>query len=623
MSLLDLLLGRPLATEEEPKERVGPLAGVALCGLDALASAAYGPEAALTVLIPIGRGAPRYALPVSLLVTVLLFIVYLSYRQTIAAYPSGGGSYTVAKENLGTRAGLLAASALGIDYVLNVAVAISAGVGALVSALPPLLPHTLSLCLGILAMLTLVNLRGTRQAGLAFLLPTYLFVGCLSLVIVIGGAKMLLAAGHPVPVEPPPPLPPATMTVTAWLLMRAFANGCTAMTGVEAVSNAVPIFRQPTTLLARRALSIIVLILALFLVGIGVLCRAYQIGATPPGARGYQSVLSQLVAAVTGRGMFYGVSIAAILAVLTLSANTSFTDFPRVCRLLAVDHFLPDTFAHRGRRLVFSHGITTLTILSGTLLVAFHGITDRLIPLFAIGAFLAFTLSQAGMVMHWWRVGRQGAWYKLVINAIGASATAVTVIVVLVSKFTEGAWITAFAVPALFLLFRRMQRHHAAVFTKIRSCGRLEIDRPIPPIAVVPLESWTCVAQQALLVATRLSPDVRAVQLMTDEPSFELLTPRWPELVEAPMRAHGLTPPRLEVISTAYRQLVTPLVQYIERLEREHPARQIAVVVPELVELRPYHLFLHNQKATLLKTLLLLKGRTGVIIVTVPWYLHD
>ncbi|HVH89339.1 MAG TPA: APC family permease, partial [Terriglobales bacterium] len=400
-TLLDLLFGRPLSSEEDSKERIGPAAGIPVFGLDALSSAAYGPEAALTILIPLGMAGATYSVPISLTIIVLLSIVYFSYRQTIAAYPTGGGSYTVARENLGDRVGLLAGASLMLDYILNVAVGISAGVGAIVSAVPALQRHTLGLCLGILLVLTLVNLRGVREAGLVFMFPTYIFVACLGGVIVAGLFQTLSHAGHPAPAASIPRPGQAVAAVTLWLLVKAFASGCTAMTGVEAVSNGVQAFREPKVKNARATLTTIIAILIVLLAGIAYLCRAYGIGATPPGQAGYESVLSQLTAAVSGRGVFYFVTMGAVLTVLALSANTSFADFPRLCRAIAEHGYLPYPFTIRGRRLVFSFGVYALAVLAGLLLIAFNGVTDRLIPLFAVGAFTAFTLSQSGMVMHW------------------------------------------------------------------------------------------------------------------------------------------------------------------------------------------------------------------------------
>src|SRR5882757_6687643 len=458
MLLFDFIVGKPLATTEERAEHIGPIAGIPIFGLDALSSAAYGPEAALTLLIPLGMAGIAHIVPVSLAIIALLAIVFFSYCQTIDAYPHGGGSYTVASENLGEVAGLLAAAALMIDYILNAAVGISAGVGALVSAFPKLQPHTVALCLTILGVLTLINMRGVKDTGKAFLLPTYLFLGSLLLVIAVGALRSFAKGGHPVPVIAPPRMPAATSLLTLWILAKVFASGCTAMTGVEAVSNGVMAFRAPTQTNAKRTLTIIIVLLMLFLAGIALLCRAYGIGATDPIGTGYQSVLSQLISAVMGRGWFYYVAIGSILSVLALSANTSFADFPRLTRAIAQRNYLPHVFQIRGRRLLYSHGIYALVGFTAALLIFFHGITDRLIPLFAIGAFLAFTLSQAGMVVHWRRHGGKGSFHRMVINGIGAIATGLTLIVVLVAKFTAGAWIVAILIPALIFLMLAVKR---------------------------------------------------------------------------------------------------------------------------------------------------------------------
>ncbi len=350
MNIADLLFGRPLATEEEKAERIGPIEGVPIFGLDALSSAAYGPEAALTLLIPLGMAGVIYIRPISIAIVILLAIVYFSYRQTIEAYPQGGGSYTVATENLGVWPGLLAAASLMVDYILTAAVGISAGVGALVSAVPSLQDHTLGICLGILILITIVNLRGIRETGGLFMIPTYLFIACLLGMIGIGVFKAITAGGHPVPVVPPPKLTSATEAITAWLLLRAFSSGCTAMTGVEAVSNGVMAFKEPTTKYARLTLTIIIAILMVMLLGIAYLCPAYGVAATPPGQPGYESVLSQLLGAIIGKHTYYYVSIASILVVLSLSANTAFADFPRLCRAIAHNGYLPYSLTLRGRR---------------------------------------------------------------------------------------------------------------------------------------------------------------------------------------------------------------------------------------------------------------------------------
>jgi amino acid transporter len=623
MSWIEILFGRPLASSEEGEQRVGVLAGIPMLGLDALASAAYGPEAALTLLIPLGALGLAYIGPISLLIILLLLIVYFSYRQTISAYPGGGGSYTVARENLGVLPALMAAAALMVDYVLVVAVGISAGVGALVSAFPALQPHMLALCLGILAAIALVNLRGVRESGLAFVVPTYLFIVSLFAVILLGLARTLLAAGRPVPVVSPPPLPGASTHVHLWLLMTAFASGCTAMTGVEAVSNGVTAFQKPAVALATRTLTAIVFILALLLAGIAVLARTYGIGATAPGQPGYESLLSQLVAAVVGRGVLYYVTIGSVLAVLALSANTGFADFPRLCRLVALDDFLPHAFATRGRRLVFSYGIYVLTALAALLLIAFGGVTDRLIPLFAVGAFLAFTLSQAGMVVHWKRSASPGGGRSMAINGLGAAATGITLVVVLIAKFAEGAWVTVLLIAALVELFRRVRGHYAHVARETRECGPLDLSGLRPPLVIVPVKGWDTLTQKGLRFAVRLSTDVRGVHVATSEEEAAELHREWEANVEAPARQAGLLPPSLVILPSPYRRLLTPFLEYIARLSDENPDRQIAVIIPELVENRWYQYLLHNQRATMLKAALLFRGHQRVVVINVPWYLSD
>ena len=417
MQLLDVLIGRPLASEEDSEQRVGVAAGVPTFGLDALGSAAYGPEAALTLLIPAAAAGVAYIAPISLVIIALLTIVYFSYRQTIDAYPNGGGSYTVASENLGRGMGLLAAAALMLDYLLDVGVGISTGVGALVSAVPRLQPHILGICLLILLVLTILNLRGVRESGLLVMLPTYLFCICLLVMLGWGTVKAAVAGGHPLPVVAPPhPSGHALAAVGTWLLIRAFASGCTALTGVEAVSNGMSAFREPKAQTAKRTLTVIVALLALFLAGIAHLTHVYSIVATQPGTPQYQSLLAIMTAAVAGKGWFYYTTIGSILLLLSLSANTAFTGFPLLCRVIAEDGYLPRFFAIRGRRLVYAEGIVVLAVLAALILVVFGGVTDRLIPLFAIGAFLAFTLSQAGMVVHWLREGGNRSRLYMAIN---------------------------------------------------------------------------------------------------------------------------------------------------------------------------------------------------------------
>jgi amino acid transporter len=622
MSLADLLFGRPLASSEQRAEKIGPDAGIAVFGLDALSSAAYGPEAALTLLIPLGVAGIAHILPVSASIIVLLAIVYFSYRQTIEAYPAGGGSYTVARENLGLLPGLLAAAALMIDYTLAAAVGISAGVGALVSAVPRLQPHTLWLCLSILIIITIVNLRGVRQVGAVFILPTYLFVGSLLGAIALGLFKAVAEGGHPVAVAAPPALHPQAVVLSTWLLLQSFSNGCTAMTGVEAVSNGVRAFREPVVKTAQRTLAVIITILAVLLAGIAYLVRAYRIGATDPGAPGYESVLSQLVGAVAGRNAFYYVTMASILLVLALSANTAFADFPRVCRALAQDGYLPHLFADRGRRLVYSHGIYVLAGLCAFLLILFGGVTDRLIPLFAVGAFLAFTLSQTGMVMHWKRAGGRKSRPSMLVNGLGAVATALTVVVVVVAKFTAGAWVTVMLIPAMIFVMLSVHRHYDRVAAETGSSTPLDVSDLRPPLVVMPLRGWDKVAEKALRFALNISPEVHVVHVDSGEDT-EHLRRKWPSLVDVPTKRAGLATPQLVVLKSPYRFVIPPILEYVFDLERRHPDREVAVLIPEMVERHWYHYLLHNQRAQWLKALLLLSGNQRINVISVPWYLNE
>ena len=620
MKVLSFLMGKPLASSEERAECIGPIAGIPVFGLDALSSAAYGPEAALTLLIPLGLAGIAHIVPISLAIIGLLAIVYFSYCQTIDAYPHGGGSYTVASENLGANAGLLAAAALMIDYILNAAVGISAGVGALVSAFPQLQPHTLALCLFILLILTLVNMRGVKDTGSAFLVPTYLFVGSLLTVIAVGAFRTFTAQGHPLPIIAPPRLPISGSALTLWVLAKVFASGCTAMTGVEAVSNGVMAFREPTQKNARRTLTLIILLLMIFLAGIAMLCRAYSIGATDPGAAGYQSILSQLTAAVMGRGTFYYVTIASILAVLALSANTSYADFPRLTRAIAQRDYLPHVFLIRGRRLLYSHGIYALVGFTALLLIVSRGVTDWLIPLFAIGAFLAFTLSQAGMVMHWRREGGQGAGRRMVINGIGAVATGITLLVVLVAKFTAGAWITAILVPALMIAMTAVKSHYDSVARELAVDRPMRVENLNEPLIIIPLDRWSRLSEKALRFAMKLSDEVQAVHVDAEE-NHEEVRQMWERNVASPFQDAGKVAPEFVLIESPYRFVLVPLVEYILKVESQCPHRQVAVLVPELVVKHWWQTPLHNQRAQVLKLLLLMRGNQRIMVINIPWYL--
>lgn len=642
LPLIKLFIGRPVANREAASLKLGVLTGLPAMGLDALGSAAYGPEAALTILVATGAAGLAQIGAITGVILVLLAILFFSYWQTIAAYPSNGGSYIVAKDNLGTNFGLLAAAALMVDYMLNVAVGIAAGVGALTSAAPMLHPYTLWLCLGILAAITVMNLRGTRDSGVAWSVPTYLFVASLGAILVWGTVKALASGGHPHAVVAPPAPPQAAEAVTLWILLRAFASGCTAMTGVEAVSNGVGAFREPTVRHAHGTLAAIVVILGLLLLGIAHVAEAYGIMAMDQMRAGYQSVLSQLVGAVYGRGWFYYVTIGSVLAVLCLSANTSFVGFPRLCHMLSQDGFLPRPFTVPGRRLVYSVGILFLAAGAGALLAVFGGITDRLIPLFAVGAFLAFTLSQAGMAAHWWRARHEKPaapqpWTggtpvlraKLAVNGLGAVATGSALTIILAAKFVEGAWVTVIVIPCTILLLRAVRRYYDEIDRQVLrgSHRRIDLRHHDPPVVLVPIKRWDRLARKAIEYALHLSPDVTALHMTRLEgPDAEdregKLRAEWREFVEQPAMKIGLPPPRLHIVSSEFRSMTAPVLRAVGEARHRCPHRPVTVILPELVEGRWWGYLMHTNRERRLRARLLRDGGADVVVSTVPWQLR-
>jgi hypothetical protein len=399
-----------------------------------------------------------------------------------------------------------------------------------------------------------------------------------------------------------------------------FASGCTAMTGVEAVSNGVKAFREPTARNARATLTVIIALLVVLLAGIAYLDSAYHIAATDPGASGYQSVLAMMLAAITGKGAFFYVAIGSILLVLALSANTAFADFPRLCRIVAGDGYLPRSFASTGRRLVYSQGIGVLAVLTAGLLILFGGVTDRLIPLYAIGAFLAFTLSQAGMVVHWLR-HRPVAWHSIALNGLGAVATGITVLVVLVAKFAAGAWVTLALMPVLLISMTAVKRHYRQVVKEIASRNPADLSNLLPPIVILPIQSWTKVTEKALRFAYTVSHDVRAVHVDSEQEDENRSCDWWAEYAEKPARAANLPPPKLDRVPSPYRFILRPIVDYVKKVAEENPDRYVSVVVPELFEHHWYHYMLHNQRAQVLKAFLMLWGNPRIVVVSVPWYL--
>jgi amino acid transporter len=621
MSLTDSLFGKPLATSEERAEHIGVAAGIPIFGLDALTSAAYGPETALSLLIPLGLMGIQYIVPIISAILLLLIIVYFSYRQTIAAYPGGGGSYTVATENLGNGPGLLAAAALMIDYILTAAVGISAGVEAVVSDQQWLLPHTLLLCLVILAVLAFVNMRGVKDTGTAFILPTFMFVGSLLVSIGVGIFHVIKTGGHPIAHEVHLAAPTFKL-IGVWLLLKAFSNGCAAMTGVEAVSNGVMAFGEPRTKNAQRTLTVIIGILIILLFGTAWLANKYQIMAMDPADPHYQSLLSLIVQAVLGRGWFYHVTMWSVFLALCLSANTAFADFPRLTRAIAMRDYLPHVFILRGRRLLFSHGIYALTGLTAVILIMFGGVTDRLISLYAIGAFIAFTLSQAGMVVHWKRQGKEhkGRYWHMFVNGTGAVATGLTSIIVLIAKFTSGAWVTALLVPTLILLMLAIKQHYTRVKGEMVEMTPLNTSNLEQPLVVIPMARWDRITEKAMRFGMLISKEIKVVNVDCDDGEQALCTV-WDDKVLAPIQKEGLAEPELITLHSTFRLVIGPLIDYIFELERQNPGRKVAVLLPELVVQHWWENLLHNQRVQLLKLILLLRGNQRIIVVNIPWYL--
>ena len=594
MKFFDVLFGKPLASNEAHAEHIGVPAGIPIFGLDGLTSAAYGPEAAMALLIPLGfYGVQHYLLPIFGFILSLLTILYFSYRQTIEAYPNGGGSFTVASENLGDRAGLFAAAALMIDYILTAAVGISAGVTALVSAFsdtrfgPTLHHYQLAMCLLILVGIAVVNMRGVKETGAVFMLPTFLFVGTLLTTIGVGVYRSMMAHGHPLALSAPPAADLSKMeTLSHWmlvfLLLKAFSNGCAAMTGVEAVSNGVTAFKEPRSVNANRTLTVIIGILIILLFGLSYVARSYGVTAMDSDAHNYQSVLSIEVAAVFGRGWFYFLTMGGVLAALSFSANTAFADFPRMARAIAMKDYLPHVFILKGRRLLFSHGIYALTGFTALILIIFNGVTDALIPLYAIGAFLAFTLSQSGMVMHWHKTtDAPHRHVKMFVNGLGAVATGISLMIILVTKFIHGAWVTALLVPFLIWVMYSVKRHYTRVHLETEDPTPLRLTGLEAPIVVIPMARWDKITEKAMRFGMLMSPVVKVIHVDSDD--ADALGAVWESMVLKPVREHGMAEPELVTVTSTFRTILSPLMDYVLKLEDENPGRKIAVLLPELV----------------------------------------
>jgi amino acid transporter len=592
-----LLLGNPLSNAAASQERLTRSRALGAFGLDALSSVAYGPDEILYVLLLAGAAGLALDVPVALAIALLLIIVATSYRQTIFAYPRGGGSYTVARQNLGTYAGLIAAAALIVDYLTTVAVSVTAGVQSITAFAPILFPYRVAMAVGCIVLLVVINLRGVREAGAAFVLPTYIFIGSLGLLLLWGALRFTVLSTPPHAA----PAPPAVEGLSIFLVLRAFSGGCTAMTGIEAMANGVPAFKRPESRNAAATLFWLATTLATLFLGVVVLGRA--IGAVPSDRA---SVVAQIGLSVVGTSpLFYLVQLSAAV-ILLLAANTSFNGFPRLAAIMAEDHYLPHQFRQLGIRLAYSTGIVVLSVLAIGLIVLFNGSTHALIPLFAIGVFLCFTLSQAGMVQHWLRTRSRGWRPKLFINGLGAVTTAVVTVIVVVSKFTEGAWLVVLIVPLLVLMFLSIHRTYVE---EIRELAAFDAPRPEPfshELLVLVGRLDRSVAN-AVAYALSVSSDVTAVHVSVDPEATEQLVKEW--------KGWGPGLP-LEVIESPYRDLIGPLRDFVEARVTGRPQHQVTVVLPEVVPRRTWQEALHNQANW--RLMLALRGTPGVALTMVP-----
>jgi amino acid transporter len=599
-----LVVGRPIPTHLAHHQRLSRLTGLAVLSSDALSSVAYATEEILRVLVAGGLAALSFSTPIAVCIAALLAIVVFSYRQTIHAYPNGGGAYIVSKDNLGAPAALVAAAALLIDYTLTVAVSIAAGVAAVTSAFPALHVSTVELSLVFLALLTFGNLRGVRESGRIFALPTYFFIVMIVWLVAAGLVRWLTGTVHPIVTEHPLPIGSGTLGLFA--LLTAFSNGCTAMTGVEAVSNGVPAFKPPE---ARNAVAVLVamglLAIGMF-TGITALAHVYHVVPSET-----ETVVSQIARATFGgRGTLYLCVQAATTLILVLAANTAYSDFPRLASIVSRDGYLPRQFANQGDRLAFSNGIIALSVCAGVLLVVFGGNTHALIPLYMIGVFISFTLSQSGMVLHWRRERRPGWRSGAAVNAVGALATFVVLCIVAITKALEGAWIIMLLIPLLVGVFKATRRHYQHVADQLSLSG-WEGAAPQRNTVLVPIGGVHRAVVQAVAYARSLSGDVRAVFVDTGGPETARVREQW-------CRWGGGT--RLEILESSYRSLMEPLLEYIDQLQTEHPEAFITVVLPEFVPRRWWQHLLHNQQALLIKGALLFRPR--VVVTSVPFHLE-
>ncbi len=617
IDIRSLLVGSPLPTSAEGEQRLGKAKALAIFSSDALSSVAYATEEILLVLVLAGTGALKFSLPISLAIGALLAVVASSYFQTVHGYPSGGGAYVVAHENLGILPGLIAAAALLIDYVLTVAVSVTAGIAAITSALPALYPYRVELCVLAIALTAWINLRGVKESGTVFAFPTYGFL-LLTLALIATGLVRIVA-GKLVPLPDAPPVLPEgeLQAVTLFLLLRAFASGCTALTGVEAISNGVQAFKRPEARNAGITLVAMAVLLGTMFLGITGLARALHIVPV-----GHETVVSQIGRQVFGDGVLYGLLQAATMLILILAANTSFNGFPRLAAILAHDRYLPRQLTNLGDRLVFANGIGALAVLASILVIVFGGQTHRLIPLYAVGVFLSFTLSQAGMVRRWIKTRREGWPWKAAVNGLGAVATAIVLAVIVTTKFIHGAWVVVLLIPVFVWIFRVIKRHYVTLAEQLSLNGH--VPQKWTGLAagrrhkvVVPISGMHRGTLAALRFARSMSKDVTAVMVDVEPERTTRVRDRW--------ETWGQNVPFV-VLESPYRSTVIPLLRFLEQVDQRDPERGLAVVVlPEFVPARWWHELLHNQTARLIKRALIYRrGQTGQdrVVIDVPYHLQ-
>src|SRR5438132_2768056 len=605
-----LVIGEPLATAAAGHERLTKLKALAVLSSDALSSVAYATEEIMRVLLIAGTAALSASLGIGVVLVVLLFVVGFSYRQTIKAYPTGGGSYIVAKDNLGTLPGLTAAGSLLISYTLTVAVSVAAGVKALASAYPALDVVSAQIGVAVIVVITLINLRGIRESGTIFMLPTYVFLVCMA--ALLGWGLFRFGLGPP---GQPAAVQQAVEPLTLFLMLRAFASGGAALTGVEAISDGVPAFKPPEWVNAQKTLTAMVVILAITFSGITYLAnRMAIVPGVAEGGHEAETVVSQIAHGVFGDSpMYYAVQYSTFL-ILFLAAHTAYSDFPRLAFFLGRDRFLPHQFTFRGDRLAYSVGIVVLGIASSVVLWMFGGSISRLIPLYAFGVFSAFTLSQAGMVMRWWRRREPGWQRSIIFNGIGAVATFVVLVVVAVTKFADGAWMVVVLLPVLIVLFRGIHAHYTQAATELAAETPIDPDE-ISHQVIVPIASLDQVALPTLAYARSIARGaddvVNAVHITADGEEAETLRLQWEEW------QCGV---QLTIIESPFRSLVGPLLAYIDAMHAQHPGKTLTVVLPEMVPAHWWEQVLHNQTALRLKAALLF--RPGIVVADVPYHLR-